>query len=147
MFKKILIANRGEIAVRIIRACKEWGISTVAVHSNVDKNSMHVRLADESVCIGSHQPTSSYLNIPAIMSAIELTNADPARLVREKRNQLLAESDWTQTRDNVRLNDSTWQLYRQELRDITKSASFNPKLNTNGTLDESSVTWPLKPAT
>ena len=76
MFKKILIANRGEIAVRIIRACKEWGISTVAVHSNVDKNSMHVRLADESVCIGSHQPTSSYLNIPAIMSAIELTNAE-----------------------------------------------------------------------
>jgi len=76
MFKKILVANRGEIAVRIIRACKEWGISTVAVHSDVDKNSMHVRLADESVCIGSHQPTSSYLNIPAIMSAIELTNAE-----------------------------------------------------------------------
>ncbi len=76
MFKKILIANRGEIAVRIIRACKEWGIQTVAVHSDVDKNSMHVRLADESVCIGSHQPSSSYLNIPAIMSAIELTNAE-----------------------------------------------------------------------
>jgi len=76
MFKKILVANRGEIAVRIIRACKEWGISTVAVHSDVDKNSMHVRLADESVCIGSHQPTNSYLNIPAIMSAIELTNAE-----------------------------------------------------------------------
>jgi len=76
MFKKILIANRGEIAVRIIRACKEWGISTVAIHSDVDKNSMHVRLADESVCIGSHQPNSSYLNIPAIMSAIELTNAE-----------------------------------------------------------------------
>ena len=56
MFKKILIANRGEIAVRIIRACKEWGISTVAVHSDVDRDSMHVRLADESVCIGSHQP-------------------------------------------------------------------------------------------
>ena len=76
MFKKILIANRGEIAVRVIRACKEWGISTVAIHSDVDKDSMHVRLADESVCIGSHQPLSSYLNIPAIMSAIELTNAD-----------------------------------------------------------------------
>ena len=76
MFKKILIANRGEIAVRIIRACKERGIRTVAVHSNVDKESMHVRLADESVCIGSHQPASSYLNIPAIMSAIELTNAE-----------------------------------------------------------------------
>ncbi len=76
MFKKILIANRGEIAVRIIRACKEWGIQTVAVHSDVDKESMHVRLADESVCIGSHQPSNSYLNIPALMSAIELTNSD-----------------------------------------------------------------------
>jgi acetyl-CoA carboxylase biotin carboxylase subunit len=76
MFKKILIANRGEIAVRIIRACKEWGIATVAIHSDVDKNSMHVRLADESVCIGTHQPANSYLNIPSIMSAIELTNAD-----------------------------------------------------------------------
>ncbi len=76
MFKKILIANRGEIAVRIIRACKEWGIATVAVHSDVDKESMHVRLADESICIGSHQPSNSYLNIPALMSAIELTGAD-----------------------------------------------------------------------
>ena len=76
MFKKILIANRGEIAVRIIRACKEWGISTVAVHSDVDRDSMHVRLADESICIGSHQPVNSYLNIPAIMSAIELTNSE-----------------------------------------------------------------------
>ena len=71
MFKKILIANRGEIAVRVIRACKEWGISTVAVHSDVDKESMHVKLADESVCIGSHKPINSYLNIPSIMSAIE----------------------------------------------------------------------------
>ena len=76
MFKKILIANRGEIAVRIIRACKEWGISTVAIHSDVDRESMHVRLADESICIGPHQPTFSYLNIPAIMSAIELTGAE-----------------------------------------------------------------------
>ena len=66
MFKKILIANRGEIAVRVIRACKEWGISTVAVHSDVDRDSMHVRLADESICIGSHQPANSYLNIPAL---------------------------------------------------------------------------------
>ena len=76
MFKKILIANRGEIAVRIIRACKEWGISTVAVYSDADKESMHVRLADESICIGSHQPVNSYLNIPAIMSAIELTGSE-----------------------------------------------------------------------
>ncbi len=76
MFKKILIANRGEIAVRIIRACKEWGISTVAIHSDVDRESMHVKLSDESVCVGSSQPLNSYLNIPAIMSAIELTNAE-----------------------------------------------------------------------
>ena len=76
MFKKILIANRGEIAVRVIRACKEWGISTVAVHSDVDRDSMHVKLADESVCIGSHQPTNSYLNIPAILSAVDLTGAE-----------------------------------------------------------------------
>ena len=76
MFKKVLIANRGEIAVRVIRACKEWGISTVAVHSDVDVDSMHVRLADESVCIGSHQPQNSYLNIGAIMSAVDLTGAE-----------------------------------------------------------------------
>jgi acetyl-CoA carboxylase biotin carboxylase subunit len=76
MFKKVLIANRGEIAVRVIRACKEWGISTVAVHSDVDAESMHVRLADESVCIGSHQPQNSYLNIAAIMSAVDLTGAE-----------------------------------------------------------------------
>ncbi len=76
MFKKILVANRGEIAVRIIRACKEWGIQTVAIHSDVDRNSMHVRLADESICIGPHQAANSYLNIPAIMSAIELTNSE-----------------------------------------------------------------------
>ena len=76
MFKKILIANRGEIAVRIIRACKEWGIQTVAIHSDVDKESMHVKLADESVCVGSHQPANSYLNIPAILSAIEITNSE-----------------------------------------------------------------------
>jgi acetyl-CoA carboxylase biotin carboxylase subunit len=76
MFKKILIANRGEIAVRIIRACKEWGISTVAVHSDVDKDSMHVRLADESICLGSHQPQNSYLNISALMSAADVTGAE-----------------------------------------------------------------------
>jgi acetyl-CoA carboxylase biotin carboxylase subunit len=76
MFKKILVANRGEIAVRIIRACKELGVSSVAVHSDVDHDSMHVRLADESVCIGSHQPQNSYLNIAALLSAVELTNAE-----------------------------------------------------------------------
>ena len=76
MFKKILVANRGEIAVRIIRACKELNIPTVAVHSNVDAESMHVRLAEESICIGSHKPENSYLNIAAIMSAVDITGAD-----------------------------------------------------------------------
>ena len=89
------------------------------------------------------QPTEVEIN----NKIAELEAAKPARLVRIKRDKLLLESDWTQTRDNVRLNDSTWVTYRQELRDITKSASFNPKLNDDGTLDESSVTWPLKPAT
>ena len=76
MFKKILVANRGEIAVRIIRACKELNIPTVAVHSNVDTESMHVRLADESICIGSHKPQNIYLNVAAIMSAVDVTGAD-----------------------------------------------------------------------
>ncbi len=76
MISKVLIANRGEIALRIHRACKEMGISTVAVHSEADTDAMHVRLADESVCIGPNSPTDSYLNIPAIISACEITHAD-----------------------------------------------------------------------
>lgn len=76
MLKKVLIANRGEIALRILRACKEMGIATVAVHSKVDRDLMHVRLADESVCIGNNSPTESYLNIPAIISAAEVTGAE-----------------------------------------------------------------------
>jgi len=76
MFSKVLIANRGEIALRILRACKELGISTVAVHSTADANAMHVRLADESVCIGPPQAKDSYLNIPSIMAACEITGAD-----------------------------------------------------------------------
>ena len=76
MFKKVLIANRGEIALRIHRACKELGIQTVAIHSTADENAMHVRLADESVCIGPPAPKDSYLNIPAIISAAEITGAD-----------------------------------------------------------------------
>ena len=75
-FKKILVANRGEIAVRIIRACKELNIPTVAVHSDVDKDAMHVRLAEESICIGSHKPQNSYLNKAAIMTAVDVTGAD-----------------------------------------------------------------------
>jgi acetyl-CoA carboxylase, biotin carboxylase subunit len=76
MIKKILIANRGEIAVRVIRACKELEIATVAVHSTTDNESMHVRLADESICIGSQKAQDSYLNIPSLISAIEITGAD-----------------------------------------------------------------------
>ena len=76
MFDKILIANRGEIALRVLRACKELGIATVAVHSTADADAMHVRLADESVCIGPPPASDSYLNIPALLAACEITGAD-----------------------------------------------------------------------
>src|ERR1700677_2591189 len=76
MFEKILIANRGEIALRINRACKEMGIATVAVHSTADADAMHVRLADESVCIGPPPAAQSYLNIPSIIAACEITGAE-----------------------------------------------------------------------
>ena len=76
MFEKVLIANRGEIALRIHRACREMGIKTVAVHSTADAAAMHVRLADESVCIGPPAPRDSYLNVAAILSAAAITGAD-----------------------------------------------------------------------
>ncbi|MFS6938712.1 acetyl-CoA carboxylase biotin carboxylase subunit [Neisseria animaloris] len=76
MLKKVLIANRGEIALRVLRACREMGIATVAVHSEADKDSLHVKLADESVCIGPAPSPQSYLNVPAIISAAEVTGAD-----------------------------------------------------------------------
>lgn len=76
MFQKILIANRGEIALRVIRSCKELNIATLAVHSETDQDSLHVRFADEAVCIGSNAPNDSYLNIPRIISAAEIMNAD-----------------------------------------------------------------------
>lgn len=76
MFKKILIANRGEIALRVIRTCKEMGINTVAVYSTADKDSLHVRFADEAVCIGPPESAKSYLDIPKIIAAVEITNAD-----------------------------------------------------------------------
>ncbi|MEO1686342.1 MAG: biotin carboxylase N-terminal domain-containing protein, partial [Pseudomonadota bacterium] len=76
MFSKVLIANRGEIALRIHRACKEMGVATVAVHSTADADAMHVRLADESVCIGPPSAALSYLNIPALISACEITGAE-----------------------------------------------------------------------
>ena len=76
MFDKILIANRGEIALRVLRAAKELGIATVAVYSTADKEAMHVKLADESVCIGPPPARDSYLNIPALLAACEITGAD-----------------------------------------------------------------------
>ena len=76
MIRKVAIANRGEIALRILRACRERGIATVALHSEADREQMHVRLADESVCIGPPNPAGSYLNIPAVISAAEVTDAD-----------------------------------------------------------------------
>ena len=74
--KKILIANRGEIAMRVIRTCREMGIKTVAVYSEADKDSLHVRFADEAVCIGPPASTESYLKISSIISAAEITNSD-----------------------------------------------------------------------
>src|ERR1700688_2266362 len=76
MFNKILIANRGEIALRVICACKELGIRTVAIYSEADRHSLHVKFADEAICIGPPQLAQSYLNIPAVISAAEITNVD-----------------------------------------------------------------------
>src|SRR5258708_36454517 len=76
MFRKILIANRGEIALRVIDACKELGIATVAVYSEADRNALHVRFADEAVCIGPPRSSESYLNIPQVISAAEITNVE-----------------------------------------------------------------------
>src|SRR5215469_12714486 len=76
MFRKILIANRGEIALRVIDACKELGIATVAVYSEADRNALHVRFADEAVCIGPPRSGESYLNIPHVISAAEITNTE-----------------------------------------------------------------------
>ena len=88
------------------------------------------------------KPTEDEINA----KVAELEAAEPARQVREIRDRLLAESDWTQNRDVVLLNDTTWKQYRQDLRDLPASASFTPKLDSNGNLDMSSVTWPLKPS-
>src|SRR5215208_3041507 len=76
MFKKILIANRGEVALRVIYACRELGIKTVAVYSEADENQLHVKFADEDVCIGPPRSADSYLNVPAVISAAEITGAD-----------------------------------------------------------------------
>jgi acetyl-CoA carboxylase biotin carboxylase subunit len=97
MFKKVLIANRGEIAVRINRACQELGISTVAVHSEADRDSMHVRIANESVCIGPNQVNKSYLNTHALISACEITMLKLFILVMDSYRKMLVLQKWFQT--------------------------------------------------
>jgi acetyl/propionyl-CoA carboxylase alpha subunit len=97
MFKKILIANRGEIALRVICACKELGVRAVAIYSEADRNSLHVRFADEAICIGPPQLALSYLNIPAVISAAEIANVEAVHpgygLLAENAN--FAEIYWT----------------------------------------------------
>ena len=97
---------------------------------------------------GGTKPTEKECTdgLAAMQAAWDFENANPATLVRKIRDRLLAESDWTQSRDVVLLNDTTWKQYRQDLRDLPASASFTPKLDSNGNLDMSSVTWPLKPS-
>jgi len=126
-------------AIQSLKPNASFGMRGVKPNATVSEQYNSVIWQDES----QTKPTETEIN----NKIKELEKLEPERLVRIKRNRLLDESDWTQTRDNVRLNDNTWKHYRQELRDITKSSSFNPKLNADGTLDESSVTWPLKPST
>ena len=117
-------------ALQILRPGAEWSISD-NLYSNLE-------WLDKT----QTKPTEDELNA----KVAELEAAEPARQVREIRDRLLAESDWTQNRDVVLLNDITWKQYRQDLRDLPASASFTPKLDSNGNLDMSSVTWPLKPS-
>ena len=117
-------------ALVALRPGAEWNI-TGNVYSGIDWLDKNQSL-----------PTEEEINA----KIAELEAAEPARQVREIRDRLLAESDWTQNRDVVLLNDTTWKQYRQDLRDLPASASFTPKLDSNGNLDMSSVTWPLKPS-
>ena len=117
-------------ALQILRPAAEWSISG-NLYSNLE-------WLDKS----QTKPTEDEVNA----KIAELEAAEPARQVRVIRDRLLAESDWTQNRDVVLLNDTTWQQYRQDLRDLPASASFTPSLDSNGDLDMSSVTWPLKPS-
>ena len=117
-------------ALVALRPGAEWNI-TGNVYSGIDWLDKNQSL-----------PTEEEINA----KIAELEAAEPARQVREIRDRLLAESDWTQNRDVVLLNDTTWKQYRQDLRDLPASASFTPKLDSDGNLDMSSVTWPLKPS-
>jgi len=92
MFEKVLIANRGEIALRILRSCKELGIKTVAVHSQADRDLKHVRLADEAVCIGPNSSTDSYLKIPAIIAAMEITDSVAVQRPASRRSRAVRQN-------------------------------------------------------
>lgn len=120
-------------ALQSLKPGAEWSIRGITPYKYSD-----LEWLDSS----QTKPTEEELN----NKIAELEAAEPARLVREIRDRLLAESDWTQNRDVVLLNDTTWKQYRQDLRDLPASASFTPKLDSNGNLDMSSVTWPLKPS-
>ena len=98
MFEKVLIACRGEVALRIHRACREMGIKTAAVHSTADADAMHVRLADEAVCIGPPAASQSYLNIPAVISAAEITTPTPStRAMAFSRKTPISPKSWPNT--------------------------------------------------
>src|SRR6201995_447993 len=102
MFDKILIANRGEIALRVLRACKELGISVVAVHSTADADAMHVRLADESVCIGPPPSKDSYLNIPALLAACEITGEHNLQFIGPKPEHIRLMGDKIEAKKTAR---------------------------------------------
>jgi len=121
MFKKVLIANRGEIALRVHRACKEMGISTVAIYSEADRNAMHVKLADESVCIGPASAADSYLNIPAIISACEITDADAVYLTGPRHIEIQVIAD---THGNVvHLGERDCSLQRRNQKILEEAPS------------------------
>lgn len=119
MFKKILIANRGEIAVRVIRAARELGIKTVAVYSEADKESLHVRLADEAVCIGGVSSTESYLKVPNIIAAAEITGADAIHpgygflSENAKFASICEEHNITFNRSKTRVYHQRWEIRQQ----------------------------------
>ena len=115
MFDKILIANRGEIALRIQRACRELGIPTVAVHSTADAEAMHVRLADESVCVGPPAARDSYLNMPSILSAAAIKEGDPICIVEAMKIMNEIEADMAGTISKILVENGQAVEYGQPL--------------------------------
>lgn len=120
MFKKILIANRGEIAMRILRTCKEMGIKTVAVYSTADKDSLHVRFADEAVCIGPAMSKDSYLKIPNIIAAAEITNADAIHLDMDSYQKILISLEFVSKTVSNSLGPLQNKLIKWEIRLMLK---------------------------